>query len=100
MLAVAREGESAYGMTVRREIERRSGRAVTIGAVYSTLDRLEGKGYVRITAGEGTAARRGRGRRFFELTPSGVRALVETRNLRERMWSGLDAETLADQERA
>ena len=60
LLAVAHEGGDAYGMTVRREIERRGGRSVTIGAVYATLDRLTGKGYVGDSPGETGPARRGR----------------------------------------
>ena len=47
LLAVARLGAEAYGMEIRREIEQRTERAVTIGAVYATLDRLEEKGYLR-----------------------------------------------------
>jgi hypothetical protein len=46
MLAVMRLGTNAYGMTVRREIEERTGREISIGAVYATLERLEAKGYV------------------------------------------------------
>ena len=46
LLAVAHLGERPYGMTVRREIEARTGAAVSIGAVYATLDRLDGKGWI------------------------------------------------------
>ncbi len=63
LLAVARGGEDAYGMTVRREIEERTGRDVTIGAVYATLDRLEKKGLVGSELRDGDASRRGRARR-------------------------------------
>lgn len=51
LLAVLRLGKEAYGVTVRQEIEARTGREVSIGAVYATLDRLEGKGYVQSYAG-------------------------------------------------
>ena len=67
LLAVARGGEDAYGMTVRREIEERTGRDVAIGAVYATLDRLEAKGLLASEFRDGDASRRGRARRFFEL---------------------------------
>lgn len=94
MLAVLRTGEEAYGMGVRREIERRTGRELTIGAVYATLDRLEAKGMVvsaRTPAGAAS-------RRVFAVTPAGARALAETRAMRERLWQGVDlARLLAPQ---
>jgi PadR family transcriptional regulator PadR len=79
-------------MEVRREIERVSKRDVAIGAVYSTLDRLEAKELVR--------SRRlmvdGSSRRVFELTRAGARALADTRAMRERLWKGIDmSEVLA-----
>jgi DNA-binding PadR family transcriptional regulator len=75
MLALLHLGDRAYGMTVRREIERRSGRAIALGAVYATLDRLEEKGYVRSYSGDGGAERGGRARRFFRVQASGVKVL-------------------------
>jgi PadR family transcriptional regulator PadR len=85
LLAVARLGEEAYGMRIRREIESRTDRDVTIGAVYATLVRLESKGYLRQR--DGTSG--GRARRFFEIEPAGIDALETARELHERMWSGL-----------
>jgi DNA-binding PadR family transcriptional regulator len=89
MLAVARLEDDAYGMSIRREIESRSGRSVAIGAVYSTLERLEDKGFVR--SGEKAAApdRDGRARRFFHLTRAGTTALQASSEMQARMWSGL-----------
>ncbi len=75
MLAVMRLGEEAYGMTVRREIEARSERRVSLGAIYATLDRLEDKGFVSSALGEATRGRRGRAKRFFRAQAPGVRAL-------------------------
>ena len=92
MLAVLRTREEAYGMAVRREIERVSGRDVSIGAVYATLDRLEAKGLVESDRTDGKAPRR-----VFQVTPRGARALDEFRALRERLWQGVDlAPLLAD----
>ena len=78
--------DDAYGMNVRREIERRTGRDMAIGAVYATLDRLEQKDLIasRRVAGDGGS------RRVFSVTAAGSRALVETRSLRERLWQGVD----------
>lgn len=93
MLAVLRSGEEAYGMNVRRELERVTGRDVAIGAVYATLDRLEAKGLVASSrAGTGAASRR-----FFAVTAPGARALAESRTLRERLWEGVDLRPLLSQ---
>ena len=85
MLAVLRTREEAYGMAVRREIERVTHREVTIGAVYATLDRLEAKELVdsERTPGDGS-------RRVFTVTPLGASALAESRAMRERLWQGVD----------
>jgi DNA-binding PadR family transcriptional regulator len=89
LLAVLRLEDDAYGTSIRREIEARSGRQVTIGATYVTLDRLVAKGYLRAHDGAPTAERSGRAKRFFALTPSGVRALEAARELQSRMWAGI-----------
>ena len=86
MLAALRTAGEAYGMNVRREIERVTGRDVAIGAVYATLDRLEAKGLVDSDrAGSGS-----RSRRLFAVTPLGARALEQSRAMRERLWQGID----------
>ena len=90
LLAVVRGQGDAYGMTVRREIEERSGRSVTIGAVYATLDRLEGKGLVSSRVGASDESRRGRARRHFRVLPAGVDALEATRVARDGLWDGVD----------
>lgn len=62
-------------MIVRREIEKRTGRNISIGAVYATLERLEAKGYVSSFTGEPTAERGGRAKRLFRVEAAGNRAL-------------------------
>jgi PadR family transcriptional regulator PadR len=89
MLAVAALGENAYGMTVRRALEERTGRNVSLGAVYSTLDRLETKGYVTSKQTGGNSSRQGRARRFFRLTPPGVAALNDGLRALDRMREGI-----------
>lgn len=91
MLAVARTGEDAYGMNVRKELETVTGRDVTIGSVYATLDRLEAKGLVASTR---TSAADGPSRRVFTVTTLGARALAHTRATRERLWTGVRLEAL------
>ena len=91
MLAVTRLGENAYGMTVRTELETRTSRKVSLGAVYSTLDRLEAKGYVSSKQSAGGEEREGRARRFFRLTTPGLRALNEGIAALDRMREGVSA---------
>jgi PadR family transcriptional regulator len=90
LLAVTRGHGSAYGMTVRREIEERTGRDVTIGAVYSTLERLERKQLLASRLGVSGEARQGRARRHFRILPGGVEALQRTRSMRAGLWDGVD----------
>lgn len=92
MVAVLRTRDEAYGMSVRRELERVTGRDVTIGAVYATLDRLEAKGLVDSERTPGVGSRR-----VFSVTPRGAAALADTRSMRERLWNGVDlARLLSD----
>ncbi len=90
MVAVLRTREEAYGMNVRREIERVTERDVAIGAVYATLDRLEAKRLVRSVRADVAGA----SRRVFALTRRGAEALADTRAIRERLWKGVDVDRL------
>jgi DNA-binding PadR family transcriptional regulator len=90
MLALIRLGEGAYGMIVRREIEDRTGREVSLGAVYATLDRLEGKGLVTSDLGQADKARRGRAKRFFSVEAAGLDALRKALTALDRMRAGID----------
>lgn len=89
LLAILRLEDDAYGMRVRSEIATRTGRDVTIGAVYATLDRLLDKGYVSARIGEATAERGGRAKKVFRLTPAGSEALERTLAALRRMTDGL-----------
>ena len=88
LVAVLRTGDEAYGMNVRRELEKVTGRELAIGAVYATLDRLEAKGLLDSTRRRDGEA--GANRRVFELTSAGAVALAETREMRERLWRGVE----------
>ncbi len=90
LLAIVRLDESAYGVTIRQEIDARTGREVAIGALYTALDRLERKGYVRSAMSRATPERGGRSRRYITVTASGARALRQCRERLARMWDGLD----------
>jgi DNA-binding PadR family transcriptional regulator len=95
VLATALRLEAGYGAELIRELEERTGRQVLGGALYVTLDRLEAKGYLVSRMGEPDSQRGGRPKRFVEVTPSGVRALAEHRQVLLRVWEGLEA-TLGD----
>ena len=86
MLAVVRTGRDAYGMNVRRELESVTGRDVTIGSDYATLDRLEAKALETSSRSAGHDAV---SRRVFAVTAAGMRALAHTREVRDRLWRGV-----------
>ncbi|MEL7492018.1 MAG: helix-turn-helix transcriptional regulator [Pseudomonadota bacterium] len=71
LAAVLRLGDAAYGISIIDEIKERTGRSVSIGALYATLSRLEDKKYVSARTGEATAARGGRAKRYFSITHNG-----------------------------
>ena len=90
LLAVLRLGDDAYGVPIRLEIERRTGRSLTVGALYRTLDRLEAKGYVTSSFGDPSPERGGRSRRYFRMRPLGLRTLRASRDALAAMWEGLE----------
>lgn len=89
LLALVRLGKDAYGMKIRQEIAQRAEIDVSIGAVYTTLERLEGKGFVSSHRGEPTPQRGGRAKRYFEIRAPGIRALHKSHSTMSRMWAGL-----------
>jgi DNA-binding PadR family transcriptional regulator len=89
LLAVLRLRDQAYGMTVRTELENRTGQPVSLGAVYTTLERLEGKGYLTSRSTAGGAEREGRARRFFSVEKSGLEALQRALDVLDRMRADL-----------
>jgi DNA-binding PadR family transcriptional regulator len=91
LLAVLRLRDQAYGMTVRSELEKRTGQAVSLGAVYTTLERLEGKGYLTSRSAAGGPEREGRARRFFTVETAGMEALRRALDALDRMRADLPA---------
>ena len=90
LMAIVRLDEEAYGATIRRDIETRTERRLSISAVYTTLDRLQQKGLVRSWIGEPTAERGGRRRKYFAMEPAGARALKAAYRAYTGMAAGLD----------
>lgn len=91
LMAVLHVGADAFGSAIRDDLEARSGRRVSRGAVYITLDRLQEKGLLTSTLGEASTARGMRPRRYFRLTPQGLSTLKSSLGLVARMHRGLEA---------
>lgn len=89
LIAIAQAGDEAYGVTIRQEIERRTGRVVAIGAVHATLGRLEEKRLVRFRVSEPQPVPGGKRRKFFRLTAAGEQALRHSAGMLARMLDGL-----------
>ena len=94
LVAVLRLGEGAYGVSMKAEIEERTGRSVTLGAIYPTMDRLEARGLVTSSMSEPTGGRGGRSRRVFEVTPQGVEAARKAYDAVRAMWDGVGHESI------
>jgi DNA-binding PadR family transcriptional regulator len=90
LLAILRLDKDAYGVTIRSEIIRCTGREPTPGALYTTLDRMEEKGIVRSWLGEATPQRGGRAKRYFALTKTGHAALVSAQEAYRNLLDGLN----------
>ena len=89
MLTVGILGEEAYGVSIKKEIETRADRKVSVGALQSALKRLEQKGYLYSYSGEETQERAGRPKRYFKMTAHGRAALEYTRDLRNDLWAAM-----------
>jgi len=92
LLALIRLGADAYGATILREIEERAQRSVSVGGMYTTLERLERKGYVRSSVGDPSPERGGRRKKFYTLLPAGRRALRHSLDAIRRLSDGLAEE--------
>jgi PadR family transcriptional regulator PadR len=89
LLATLRAGEKAYGVRIAEEIERTGRRTVLMGAVYAALDRLERNRLVSSCVGDPTPERGGRAKRFFQVTPRGLRAVQQTQDALVALWTNL-----------
>ena len=90
LLAILRLETDAYGVTIRSEIAKCTGRDPAPGALYTTLDRMEEKGVVRSWLGEATPQRGGRAKRYFALTKAGLDAVVSAQRAYQSLLNGLD----------
>ncbi|WP_028664147.1 PadR family transcriptional regulator [Runella zeae] len=94
LLTVSILGEGAYGVAITDELDRQTGRSVSISAVHAALHRLEEKGMLSSFMGEATAERGGRRKRLFRVTVIGSKTLQEVREQRNRLWDAIAPQTL------
>jgi PadR family transcriptional regulator PadR len=86
LLTIASLAEDAYGVAIKESIEKRADRSISIGALHSTITRLEEKGYLKSWLGEPTQERGGRRKRYFEVTHQGKIELHNMKALRDELW--------------
>jgi PadR family transcriptional regulator, regulatory protein PadR len=89
MLTVGVLYDEAYGVSIKKEIETRLSRKVSVGALQSALKRLEDKGYLKSREGEATEERAGRPKKYFQITAYGKRAMEYTKTTREELWNAI-----------
>lgn len=80
--AILKCGANAYGNPIRKNLEESTGRTVTVGALYATLDRLKDKGLISYRVAEGGEEREGRPKRYYTLENTGRQALIDAENIR------------------
>lgn len=97
LLAVWKLKGNAYGVTLAEELTGLSGKKWVLGAVYVPLERLEKKGYLNSYFSNPTKERGGRSKRMYELTKSGLKALIEIKTLEEQMWSQISKVSLENE---
>ena len=95
LLAILRLGDNAYGSTIRQLLADSISRDVTIGALYTTLERLEKKGLVESRMGESTSERGGRAKKYFKVSAQGQSALKRSKQALSNMWQGLTLKVMA-----
>jgi len=89
MLTVGVLYGEAYGVSIKKEIESRLKRGVSVGALQTALKRLEDKGYLKSREGETTEERAGRPKKYFTITAYGKKAMEHSRNTREELWNSI-----------
>lgn len=95
LLAVWRLQDNAYGVTIRQHLHDVTGKNYSIGSVYVPLDKLVAKGYLQAIQGEPTPERGGMAKRFYRLTPAGLKVLADAHKVHEKMWRDLPVPMIA-----
>lgn len=91
LLAILQSGDATDGVSIRRKIESRTGMETSTGALYTTLERLSGRGLISFEMGASTPARGGRRKRFYRLERAGLEALRESFSVFTSMVRGVES---------
>lgn len=89
ILTIAVLHKEAYGVAIKKEIEVRLARNVSMGALHTALGRLEDKGYIKSYEGEATEERAGRPKKYFQITALGIKAMEYTKDTRNQLWQAI-----------
>ena len=89
MLTVGVLYKEAYGVSIKKEIESRLSRSVSVGALQTALRRLEDKGYLKSFDGEATEERAGRPKKYFQITALGKKAMEHSKETRDELWKAI-----------
>ena len=90
LLSIWRLGDAAYGMTIREEVIKATGKKWLLGAIYGPLGRLHKNGYVLTSKGGPTPERGGRSKVYYRLSPEGINALREIQQVNSLIWNGIE----------
>ncbi len=90
LLSIWRLGDMAYGMAIREEIIKATGKKWLLGAIYGPLGRLHKNGYVLTLKGEPTPERGGRSKVYYRLSREGIKALREIQRVNSVIWDGIE----------
>jgi PadR family transcriptional regulator PadR len=91
MLTILRLKDNAYGVSIIKEIEKRTGKKLTFGSLWVSMDILHKRGFVKKSMADPTPQRGGRSKIYYSLTSKGIRALEEAREFQESLWEGVPA---------
>ena len=97
LLSIWRLQDNAYGMTIRQEVIKATGKNWLLGAIYGPLGRLQKNGLVKTVKGAPTSERGGRAKVFYQLTPEGRKALLEIERVNSIIWTGIPSLRLEEQ---
>ena len=91
LLAILKLKDNAYGMNIRREVSKATGKNWSIGAIYDPLYRMEKRGFLESFLSAPTNERGGRSKRIFKVKKKGLDALLDHKKARESLWQGVKA---------
>lgn len=94
LLTILVLGDDAYGVSIKKEINKNSMRSISRGALHTALTRLEEKGYLNSRQGEANEERGGRPKRYYEVSNKGKSALHELREMRDSLWNQIPSSQL------